>query len=94
MEKVKLSNTNKYICIHPIYLDRIYKQGSVVIIDNIAQAMNLIQKKMIKKYESAEKQIDLEDSILDSLRVKYTKQFGKAVPNRYKNNVEWIKSKL
>ena len=94
MEKVKLSNTNKYICIHPIYLDRIYKQGSVVIIDNIAQAMNLIQKKMIKKYESAERQIDLEDSILDSLRVKYAKQFGKAVPNRYKNNVEWIKSKL
>lgn len=95
MEKVKLSKTNKYICIHPIYLDRIYKQGSIVTIDNVAQALNLIQKKMIKKVDDVnEKQIDLEENIIDVLRMKYAKQYGKAVPNRYKNNVEWIKAKL
>ena len=105
MEKVKLSKTNKYICIHPIYLDRIYKQGSIVTIDNIAQALDLIQKKMIKKYQAEvekvgnealkeKQQIDLKQNILEVLRVKYAKQYGKAVPNRYKNNVEWIKAKL
>lgn len=95
MEKVKLSKTNKYICIHPIYLDRIYKQGSIVTIDNVAQALNLIQKKMIKKVDDVnEKQIDLEENIIDVLRMKYAKQYGKSVPNRYKNNVEWIKAKL
>ena len=98
MEKVKLSNTNKYICIHPIYLDKIYKQGSIVIINNVAQAMDLLQKKLIKRFEEELQKVS-EDVVkekleIDNLRELYAKQFGKAVPNRYKNNVEWIKSKL
>ena len=98
MGKVKLSSNNKYICIHPIYLDRIYKQGSIVTINNVAQAMDLLQKKLIKKFEEEVQKVS-EDVVkekleIDNLRELYIKQFGKAVPNRYKNNVEWIKSKL
>ena len=98
MGKVKLSNTNKYICIHPIYLDKIYKQSSIVIINNVAQAMDLLQKKLIKRFEEELQKVS-EDVVkekleIDNLRELYAKQFGKAVPNRYKNNVEWIKSKL
>jgi hypothetical protein len=98
MGKVKLSNINKYICIHPIYLDKIYKQGSIVIINNVAQAMDLLQKKLIKRFEEELQKVS-EDVVkekleIDNLRELYTKQFGKAVPNRYKNNVEWIKSKI
>ena len=60
---------------------------------------------MIKKYEDEvekvgnealkeKQQMDLEETILDLVRIRYARHYGKAVPNRYKNNVEWIKSKL
>jgi len=35
-----------------------------------------------------------EEESIESLRAKYEEQHRKPVPNKYKNNPEWIKSKL
>ena len=60
--------------------------------------MDLLQKKLIKRFEEELQKVSedvLKEKLeIDNLRELYAKQFGKAVPNRYKNNVEWIKSKL
>lgn len=57
-----------------------------------------IANKVLSKNKSPkEKQAvknDAEQESLDSLREQYEEKFGVEVPNRYKNDVEWIRKKL
>ena len=67
-----------------------------------AKGKEVIPKKFIKdgfdikKGEEKPKEIEskTEDWRIEDYQIAYKQKFGREVSNRYKNNIEWIKSKL